>query len=373
MKKVFEKFSFAIWMVCIFCTLTLSAQTKKQVSINGSIRNNKFTSVSLYQIGKDAALLQTLPIGTDSKFSFAIEIDKTDFYKLQFDNNNFIMMVLQPGEKIEVSTDANDFIRQLDVKGSVHTAHIFRNQKMMIANKEKLDSINSMVNKEVASPKFDSLRAIYSTGFDKIKSSQDKALRAFILQNPTSLAILFLSDALPVDANYDVYSSVDSTLLKTYPDNYYVNNFHLQLISSRATAIGATAPDFNLPDTSGTKISLSSFRGKYVVIDFWAAWCGPCRREMPNMVKLYNDFKNKGFEILGVSLDKTRDKWVDAIKVEHMTWPQVSDLKFWQSEVAAMYSVKAIPYTVLLDKDGKIVAKNLRGEELYKKVESLLQ
>ena len=133
------------------------------------------------------------------------------------------------------------------------------------------------------------------------------------------------------------------------------------------------APDFTLPDTNGVNMSLSSLKGKYVLIDFWAAWCGPCMREMPNVKKLYADFKDKGFEILGVSLDKTKPAWTNAIKNNNLTWKHVSDIKFWQSIVVPMYNISGIPYTVLLDKEGKIVAKNLRGEELYKKVESLLK
>jgi len=183
---------------------------------------------------------------------------------------------------------------------------------------------------------------------------------------------LFLPEVLPVDNHIDAYLLADAALMAKHPDNVFVQNLHMQITNSQKTAIGTLAPDFSLPDTTGTQIALSSFRGKYVLIDFWAAWCGPCRREMPNMLKLYNDFKDKNFTILGVSLDKTRANWVGAIRSDKLPWTQVSDLKFWQSEVAGLYDVKAIPYTVLLDKEGKIVAKNLRGEDLYQKIADLL-
>jgi peroxiredoxin len=141
----------------------------------------------------------------------------------------------------------------------------------------------------------------------------------------------------------------------------------------RVTEIGATAPDFTLNTPEGTPLSLSSLRGKIVLLDFWASWCQPCRRENPNVVVLYNQYKDKGFEILGVSLDKEKGAWMKAIADDKLTWHHVSDLKFWQSDVAFKYGVQAIPFTLLLDKDGKIIAKNLRGEALGKKLEELLK
>lgn len=377
-KYKFMKKTFRLFIVCLLILLATGIQNtfsqgKKQVVVNGFIENSSFSSVSLYALGKDAILVTSAAIGPDKKFSLVFETDKTDVYKLSFDNNNFIMMILQPGEKVEIKTDATDLLKKLVINGSENSSDIYRNQTVLIASKKKLDSISNLSYKEMANPKYDSLLKVYTLSYEKVRTDQDNTLKSFMLKKPSSLAILFLLEPLPVDANYDIYSKVDSSLFAAYPDNFYVLNLHNQIIAGKATAIGAVAPDFILQDTSGNNISLSSFLGKYVLIDFWAAWCGPCRKEMPNMVKLYADFKGKNFEILGISLDKTRDKWVSAIKSEHMTWPQASDLKFWQSEVAAIYGVKAIPYTILLDKEGKIIAKNLRGEELYNKVESLLK
>lgn len=132
--------------------------------------------------------------------------------------------------------------------------------------------------------------------------------------------------------------------------------------------IGDLAPEIVLPSSKGKVISLSSLRGKVVLIDFWASWCGPCRQENPNVVKVYEKYKDKGFEIFGVSLDMNKSQWLQAIQSDNLTWPQVSDLGYWNSVVVPKYQIAGIPATFLLDKEGKIIARDLRGEELDKKL-----
>ena len=134
---------------------------------------------------------------------------------------------------------------------------------------------------------------------------------------------------------------------------------------------GQSAPEISLDTPDGEKLSLSDLKGKYVLVDFWASWCKPCRLENPNVVRAYNKYKDKGFEILGVSLDRNRDRWLQAIAADGLTWKHVSDLKYFQSKAAVDYGVSAIPFTVLVDKDGKIIAQNLRGANLDKKLEEL--
>ena len=144
------------------------------------------------------------------------------------------------------------------------------------------------------------------------------------------------------------------------------------MMADIGTEVGQIAPEIALPGPDGKTVKLSDLRGKYVVVDFWASWCGPCRRENPHMVRVYDQFKDKGFEILGVSLDKKKDRWVGAIKQENLTWQHASELKFWNSQAARLYGVNAIPATFLLDKNGRIVAKNLRSAALEARLQSLL-
>ena len=137
--------------------------------------------------------------------------------------------------------------------------------------------------------------------------------------------------------------------------------------------IGKVAPEFSLPDTAGVSVSLSDFRGKYVLLDFWASWCPPCRRENPNVVKAFNEYKDKNFTIVGISLDKDKSKWMKAIADDNLAWTHLSDLKYWDSEIPALYGVRGIPANVLLDPDGVIVAKNITGEDLHKKLKEVIK
>ncbi|MBD0368365.1 MAG: TlpA family protein disulfide reductase, partial [Flavisolibacter sp.] len=141
---------------------------------------------------------------------------------------------------------------------------------------------------------------------------------------------------------------------------------------NKVGAVGTEALNFTQNDVNGQPVSLSSFRGKYVLIDFWASWCKPCRMENPNVVKAYQKFSNKNFTILGVSLDQEKEPWIKAIEKDKLSWTQVSDLKFWSNEVAVLYHVQGIPQNFLVDPNGKIVAKNLRGQELEAKLCELL-
>jgi thiol-disulfide isomerase/thioredoxin len=169
-------------------------------------------------------------------------------------------------------------------------------------------------------------------------------------------------------------SELDSIVAK-FPaeinNSEYVIKLKEMADGMKKTAIGAVAPDFTMNDPAGKPIQLSSLRGKVVMIDFWASWCAPCRQENPNVVKLYQQYNSKGFEIIGVSLDRTAEEWVRAIKDDQLSWLHVSDLQFWQNSAARLYSVNSIPQTYLLDKDGKIIAKGLRSEQLAAKLNEL--
>jgi peroxiredoxin len=167
-------------------------------------------------------------------------------------------------------------------------------------------------------------------------------------------------------------------LTKRFPTNQAIATIvaqYKQLIAQNKSLpkIGGIAPDITMADTSGKAFSLSMLRGKYVLVDFWASWCGPCREENPNVVNAYQEFKNKNFTVLGVSLDKQKAEWTKAVEEDHLTWYHISDLKYWSSAAVAPYGIEGIPYNVLLDPQGKIIAMNLRGNDLKIKLSELIK
>ncbi|RMG70200.1 MAG: TlpA family protein disulfide reductase [Bacteroidetes bacterium] len=175
--------------------------------------------------------------------------------------------------------------------------------------------------------------------------------------------------------NEDAFAAMVRTYLASYPQDNpdFLNQLRRQLASIEARLIGAVAPDIRLPSPTGDSLSLHELRGQVVLVDFWASWCAPCRKENPRVVRMYERFHEQGFEIFGVSLDNNQARWEEAIAKDKLSWLHVSDLKGWRSIAAAQYAVSAIPYTVLLDREGRIVAKGLRGAPLAAKVAELLE
>jgi thiol-disulfide isomerase/thioredoxin len=174
------------------------------------------------------------------------------------------------------------------------------------------------------------------------------------------------------------FEPVMTSMSKRFRDNASVQKivkdyFDFMQQKSAGDIIGKPAPDFTLPDVNGKPVALSSFRGKYVLVDFWASWCGPCRMENPNIVNAYQKYKDKNFTVLGVSLDKAKEPWVKAIADDKLTWFHVSDLKYWESAVVPLYAIEGIPYSILLDPQGNIIARNLRGSALQAKLRDVLK
>jgi peroxiredoxin len=218
-----------------------------------------------------------------------------------------------------------------------------------------------------------------SEAFDKENKLAEKAIEdkeyainvKFIKDNPDSYISLTVLESVAYTADYAELAPLFESLTPAVKQSETGKKFAERLPKLKTVAIGATAPEFAEADTSGKTISLSSFKGKYVLVDFWASWCGPCRRENPNVVKVYNHFKDKNFTILGVSLDKGKEKWLKAIHADGLAWNHVSDLQYWKSKTAELYVVRAIPQNFLIDPNGKIIAKNLRGEDLKNKLEEI--
>jgi thiol-disulfide isomerase/thioredoxin len=215
----------------------------------------------------------------------------------------------------------------------------------------------------------DSSRGLLDKEISIIQNGVDK----YIEKHPQSpVSVLAILSTMNITDDIAILEKRINKLSPTALQTGLGEQLRQAMEEARFNAIGSIAPDFSQTDTSGNKITLAQFRGKYVLVDFWASWCGPCRRENPNVVKVYDKFKGKNFTVVGVSLDEDREKWLLAIKKDELAWTHISDLKGWENEVAVKYKITAIPRNLLLGPDGKILAKDLRGDDLEAKLCQLL-
>lgn len=349
-----------------------------EISIRGKVGFPQPGEIRLAEIRQDqqSPVEDTIQLKSNYTFDKKIRIKEPGFYRLNFYNKQFVNIILDKSD-LEVNVDGNDSGGFFEVKGSPDIDLI--NQVDRIAqeaqNTPEMQAIAAdfqIANQSGNQKKAMELQEKYMANLDL---ANDK-VAALIENQPPSLGVINMlqnGNTLDRDKYFPVYLSTAEKVQKAWPDNIYSKIFVNYVNGLKRTAIGQPAPEISLPDPNGKIIALSSFKGKYVLVDFWAKWCGPCRAENPNVVRAYNKFKSRKFDILGVSLDRSKDDWLKAIKEDGLAWNHVSDLKYFQSQAAQDYNISGIPFSILVDPSGVIVAKNLRGAALDKKLEEVLR
>jgi peroxiredoxin len=312
-------------------------------------------------------------VNEEGEFHFDFVPAEKGFYRVTLSDELNLILPLGKEDEIKVEGDAYNSY-SLEVSGSADVERMAELNKTLRKSFEEQEALNQEFQQLGANANRDSLIEVFRGRFDEMENAKIEALREMIDENPSSFTNLAIVEQLPGESAEDLeyYRKVVKGLENEYGQSPFYTSFKSKVDAASQFAPGSKVPEINLPNPEGNLVPLSSLRGQVVLIDFWASWCKPCRMENPNVVAAYQKYKDKGFTVYGVSLDRTKEAWVNAIEADNLNWTHVSDLKFWQSEAAQDYGVRGIPFAVLIDEEGKVIGKNLRGAELHRTLEEVL-
>ena len=358
---------------------------KGKFTVTGDVKNSEDQKIYLEQLffsQKDPEVIDTGEI-KNGKFTVSGISPEEGLYRLRFQKQETGYIFINDAPKIIFKADVKD-MSLTGPEFNTQANKLFKNfllgvdgrQKNMTALSAEIDSLQK--NKGSDSIVKLKINNLNKEGGDfknfivkSIDTSSDAVVAMFSLGYTRGIDPAELKTVIPnLSKRFPNHNGV-ATIISQY--NELLVKKATPPVQKGKPVVGSQAPNFSMANASGKQIALSSFKGKYVMIDFWASWCGPCRGENPNVVANYNKFKNKNFTILGVSLDEDKTKWLEAIKKDNLNWAHVSDLKGWNSASVPLFGFDGIPYNVLIDPTGKIIATELRGEELGRKLEVVLK
>jgi thiol-disulfide isomerase/thioredoxin len=353
------------------------------ITVNGNVSESVGSLIQLNYIAQGKIEpAGTATIDADGNFSIETSAQDPGFYNVAFSNENSFLLFLEPGSTTEISAEGANLF------ASYQLLEAGKDSKLM---KEYFTEYNSFyLELQTINEAMEQLAFNDDKGREKfIKQSEAKRdifnafKHNFIEENIESPVMVTMIDHLDPGTEMDYITKIGAAVQKSLPNTHYATIIqnavkkkaqdYMMASAPQRIQKGSMAPDIEFPDPNGKVIKLSSLKGKVVLLDFWASWCKPCRAENPRVVKLYNQYKNKGFEIFSFSLDKEKARWTNAIQADGLIWPNhASDLKGWQTATIPIYGYNSIPFTVLIDTDGKIIETNLRGQQLENKLKSIL-
>jgi peroxiredoxin len=349
---------------------TVYAQQPKQAGfhIEGHVKGIEENSVViLVDANKPTDTIARTPVKA-GVFILTGHVNEPNLFMLNFNSAKKKISIFIGNETVTINGDI-DNLSAIQVKGSASETDFIAFEQTFNPYFSRLNQLSQMANSPDAASKRDSIGEAYQATVMEIQLKVD----SFLLQKKSSYVSPFL--LVVVNQLSDDVFLLEKRFQGLSPEvreSMYGRYINEQINNGKIGAVGSEAMDFTQTDTAGKPVSLSSFKGKYVLVDFWASWCKPCRMENPNVVAAYERFKTKNFTVLGVSLDQNREAWIKAIEMDKLYWSQVSDLKFWNNAVAQQYRIQQIPQNLLIDPNGKIVGKNLRGAELDSRLCALL-
>ncbi len=360
--------------------------------IKGQLDNASNLEIHLQELTTSELLpVDSFITDTTGVFYFRGRIDEAGYYVLRVDPNNFITLVIEPGEEISIAGDASELAKTVTIEGSPGSSLLAGLNRRLMENYRKVDSLAELFRESQYSQDFVQVRELIDSAYHEVFTEQQDYVKKFIRKNSSSLASIialyqYFGNQLILNENehFEYFELLSRTLSEIYPTNRHVldlsrrvsrykRNEARRRIAQESLAIGSEAPEIILPDPDGEMVSLSSLRGKYVLLDFWASWCAPCRDGNRQLSVIYEKYRDHGFEIYAVSLDRNRDQWLQGIEEDRIDWIQVSDLRFWTSPVVSLYDIERLPYAILIGPDGCIMQKDITPGELEKLLEEVFE